>query len=702
MKKLLLLFPVFFFVFSCTENTVAVKKKKNVFFAESNPITTGCYYYPEQWPESEWNRDLKHMSDLGFEFTHFGEFSWALLEREEGKYDFAWLDKAIDIAAKNKLKVILCTPSAAPPVWLVQKHPEILMQNEDGKTMQHGSRQQGSWSSEIYRSYLQKIVSELAIRYGNDERVWGWQVDNEPSHYGFPYDYNEASQKAFIVWLDEKYQNIDSLNARWGNNFWSQRYNNFEQIKIPNAKELVQPVNPHALLDFQIFTNEQRAAFLRVQTIALREKISATQFITTNYMMQMPHTDPWANKEDFDFASYTNYPVNSYSEVENGELGFRLGSGRDLAITHDFYQSVNGLTGIMELQPGQVNWGHYNTQPLPGAVRMWAWHSFALGAKFICTYRYRQPLSGNEQYHQGIMQTDGITESRGGLEYAQTIKEMNAVKKLYKADRSPQQKVAIWWDQKSMLDLHNFPHNKNWNAVNELYRYYESIKSFALPVDFITDEPDPKSYPVVLIPSVQLVNDSMISQWKNYVNAGGTLIITPRTAQKNRDGHLWKMKYEEKIKTLIGTSVLYNDQLPTSKKAHVSMNNKSYEWNSWGEIIDLNKDSATVKIIATYADQFYAGKAACTLYSLGKGKVIFIGISSNTGEFEKEILKNTFVAAGLKITELPKYIYQEKRGNLSITVNYSSNNFELKIEKGQKIILGEKLLKPGEVTVWME
>ncbi|MFM7023861.1 MAG: beta-galactosidase [Flavobacteriales bacterium] len=684
-----------------TESQRITEKKKNSFFSENIPITVGCYYYPEQWPESDWDRDLQNLSQLGFEFTHFGEFAWALMEPEEGKYDFTWLDKAIDIAAKHKLKVILCTPSAAPPAWLVQKHPEILMQNEDGKIMQHGSRQQGSWSSKIYMKYISKIVAELAKRYGNDERIWGWQLDNEPSHYGFPYDYNAASQEAFALWLTNKYQHIDSLNTRWGNNFWSQRYSDFSQIRIPNSKELVQPANPHALLDFQEFTNAQRGIFLREQVITLREHISSQQFITSNYMMQMPHHDPWVNKEDLDFASYTNYPVNSYSEVESGELGFRLGSGRDLALTHDFYQSVNGITGIMELQPGQVNWGHYNAQPLPGAVRMWAWHTFALGAKFICTYRYRQPLSGNEQYHSGIMQTDGTSLSRGGEEYVQFIKEVKEIEKLYKGATSKQQKSGIWWDQRSMLDLYNFPHNKNWSATNEIYRYYTSIKSFALPVTFINQIPDPEDVPVLLIPSVQLVNEEMITEWKKYAEAGGTLIITPRTAQKNRDGHIWELKNQEMLKPLIGTSILFNDHLPSSQKATVEMARKFYEWNSWGEIIDLKKDSTDVEILASHSNQFYAGKAACVSRTMGKGKVIYIGVSSISGELEKAILKKSFTNAGLILNELPPFVYQEKRGNLTITVNYSSISHSLEIPGNAKIVLGEKVLKPGSVTIWM-
>jgi beta-galactosidase len=682
----------------------SIKKNAVFFFPESNPVTVGCYYYPEQWPVSEWDNDLKRMAALGFEFTHYGEFAWSLMEPEEGKFDFSWLDKAIEIAGKYKLKVILCTPSPTPPAWLVHKHPEVLMQNEEGRVMQHGSRQQGSWSSKIYQEYCVKIVTELAKRYKNNPSVFGWQLDNEPSHYNAVYDYNEASQEGFRTWLEKKYVHIDSLNNRWGNNFWSQRYNNFKQIRIPNQKELVQQPNPHGLLDFQEFTNEQRGIFLRLQANTLRNYISDKQFITTNYMMQLPHIDPWVNKTDMDFASYTYYPVNSYSETENDALGFRLGAGRDLSLAHDFFQSVNGQTGIMELQPGQVNWGRYNAQPYPGAVRMWIWHTFAIGSKFICTYRYRQPLYGNEQYHQGIIQTDGESLSRGGKEYVQAIKELNEIKKVYRIDKVEKSKIGIWWDQRSMLDMYNFPHNQNWNPVTNFYRYYEIIKSFALPVEFLTNASniDPQRYSVILIPAVQLVDDALVSKWEKYVEAGGTLIITARTGQKNRDGHWWKTEMQKKIQKLTNVSILYYDHLPPSKIARVTKGSKTYSWNSWGEIINLTKDSNQTKVLAVYSDQFYEGKAAAISGTVGKGKVVYIGVTTNDGAMEKEILKETFEENELPLVELPKNIFIEKRGNLRIAVNYSSYPFELTISKQQEILLGERSLKPGGVTVWKE
>jgi beta-galactosidase len=176
-------------------------------FPDSEIFSTGFTIIPEHWPQEQWERDLKNIADMGFEFTHFGEFAWAFMEPEEGKYDFEWLDKAVELAAKYGLKVIMCTPTPTPPAWLTHKHPEVLIKNSLGVSAVHGTRQQASWSSEIYRDYVGKITHELGRRYGKDQpRIIGWQLDNEPSHYGWEEDYSEAAHKRFQQWLKEKVQ----------------------------------------------------------------------------------------------------------------------------------------------------------------------------------------------------------------------------------------------------------------------------------------------------------------------------------------------------------------------------------------------------------------------------------------------------------------------------------------------------------------
>ena len=156
------------------------------------------------------------------------------MEPEEGRFEFGWLDKNVELAKKYGLKVILCTPSATPPAWLARNHPEILMVRADGTRMNHGSREQADWSSPVYRRYVEKIVAKMAEHYGNNPTVWGWQLDNELSHYGAGMSYSPAAQQRFRDWLREKYGTVDRLNKDWGNSFWSQMYNNFDQIEMPN------------------------------------------------------------------------------------------------------------------------------------------------------------------------------------------------------------------------------------------------------------------------------------------------------------------------------------------------------------------------------------------------------------------------------------------------------------------------------------
>src|ERR1051325_3779971 len=212
-------------------------------FPQSDLMRIGVYYYPEAWPSNQWARDIANIKKLNLEFVHMGEFAWAFMEPAEGKFNFDWLEQNVKLCADQGLKVVLCTPSPTPPVWLTQKYPEVCMVDADGRRMLHGTRQQGCWSVEKYREMVGKIDDELGKRFGNDPRVWGWQLDNELSHYGKEPCYCDACQTKFRAWLKNKYGTIEKLNEDWGNAFWSQMYQNFGQIRIPNKAELVAQLN---------------------------------------------------------------------------------------------------------------------------------------------------------------------------------------------------------------------------------------------------------------------------------------------------------------------------------------------------------------------------------------------------------------------------------------------------------------------------
>ena len=670
------------------------------FFKPEKMVETGVYYYPEAWNPDQWDRDFKKMSEMGFEFTHMAEFAWAQLEPSEGVYDFKWLDKAVELAAKNNLKVIICTPSATPPVWLVRKYPEVLVEMPTGQTGQHGTREHYSWSSVKYRELTTKVVEGMAKHYGNDKRIWGWQIDNEPSHYG-ALDFSKAAQVSFRTWLKKKYQTIDALNNAWGTAFWSGVYSDFDQIEIPNIGRLYSGVaSPISLVDMKRFNADECAAFVSMQYNSLRSIISKSQFVTSNYMHGHTDVDPWRNK-NLDFISYTMYPVAGYSEGV-GNQGFRMGDPWRISFANDFFRPVNGVTGVMELQPGQVNWGSYNPQPYPGVVRAWLWNAFAGGLDFICSYRFRQPLYGGEQFHYGMVGTDGVTPLNGGEQYSQFMKEIRELRKMYVTNVTmPKEyaarKTALLYNVDNVWETTIQPQTSQWNEITHITKYYSAIKSLTCPVDIIGEDRDLSAYPVVIAPAYQMVDRGLIATWKKYVDNGGNLVLSCRTGLKDRNGHFFEAPWADAITNLIGAKIEMNDMLGANMKAKVSYNGTTYFWKNWGDILEPAIGTETW---ATYADQFYAGKASVIHRKLGKGTVTYIGTDTDDGKLEKDVLKKVYETAGIPVKEQAEGVMVNWRDGFWVAINYSSINVNIEIPNNAKIIFGTKELTPAGVVVW--
>lgn len=692
MKKSLSLFLLIAF----TSLLMAQKQ----FFAPEKMVETGVYYYPEAWNPNQWDRDFKKMADMGFEFTHVAEFAWAQLEPKEGKYNFVWLDKVVELAAKYKLKVIMCTPSATPPVWLVRKYPEVLVQMPTGQLAQHGTREHYSWSSKRYQELTSKIVNALSKHYANDPRIWGWQIDNEPSHYG-TYDYSAAAQSAFKTWLKKKYKSIKSLNDAWGTAFWSGTYSSFDEIEIPNVSRLFSGVaSPTSVVDFKRFSADECADFVSMQYKIIKSNVGKLQFVTSNFMNAHTDVDPWRNK-DLDFPCYTVYPVAGYTNGL-GDQGFRLGDPWRISYANDFFRPVNGVTGVMELQPGQVNWGSYNPQPYPGAVRAWLWNAFAGDLKFICSYRFRQPLYGGEQFHYGMVGTDGLTISNGGEQYRQFMQEVRDLRKMYRKDAKmpkelAQRKTALLYNVENVWETTVQPQTSLWNQYNHITKYYNVLKTLCCPVDVVGEDRDLNDYPVVVVPAFQMVDKNLVEKWRKYVDRGGHLILSCRTGLTDRDGHFLEASWADAITKLIGGKIVMNDMLGPDKYAKVSFNGTAYQWNVWGDIIEPQGNTETW---ASYSDQFYAGKPAVIHSKQGRGTVTYIGVDTKDGKFEKEIIKKLYNKVDIAIDEQPEGVMVNWRDGFWIAVNYSSDKVFINIPSKSQIVFGSKELDPAGVAVW--
>lgn len=668
---------------------------QHTWFNDKDLTLTGAYYYPEHWDESQWERDLKQMHELGFEFTHFAEFAWAQLEPQEGVYDFSWLDRAVALAAKYDLKVVMCTSTATPPVWLSRKYPEILLKSEDGTVQDHGARQHASFASPVYRKLAYRMIEELARHYGNDSRIIGWQLDNEPA---VQFDYNQAAEEAFREFLKEKYHyNIQELNAAWGTAFWSEVYSRFEEITLPKTAQMF--MNHHQILDYRRFAAKQTNDFLNEQC-RLIKKYAKNQWVTTNYIPDYDKGHIGGSK-DLDFVSYTRYMV--YGDNEGiGRRGYRVGNPLRIAMANDFFRPVNGTYGVMELQPGQVNWGSINPQPLPGAVRLWLWSVFAGGSDFICTYRYRQPLYGTEQYHYGIVGTDGVTVTPGGREYEQFMKEIRSLRKDYrpkedKPETYLKRKTAILWNPENYWSIDRQKQNATWNTFAHVDKYYRTLKSYAAPVDFISEEKDFSQYPVMIVPAYQLADKELVARWKKYVEEGGNLVLTCRTAQKDRFGRLPEAPFGSMIDELTGNHIEFYDLLLSQDPGQVKMDGKVYTWNTWGEILQPGTSN---EVWATYTNEFYEGNPAVTFRKLGKGSVTYIGVDSSDGALERQVLDKLYSRLQIEVMNLPYGVTMEYRNGLGIVLNYSDQPYQFALPQGAKVLIGTPNIATAGVLVF--
>jgi beta-galactosidase len=670
------------------------------FFKPEKLVETGVYYYPEAWNPEQWDRDFKKMAEMGFEFTHMAEFAWAQLEPSEGKYDFKWIDKAVELAGKYNLKVIMCTPVATPPVWLTKKYPEVLVVLPTGQTAMHGTREHYSWSSPKYQELSSKMVEAMAKHFANNKNIWGWQIDNEPSHYG-TLDYNPAAQASFRAWLKKKYQTIDALNAAWGTAFWSGVYSGFEQIELPNEGRLISGVaSPTSLLDMKRFNADECAMFISMQNKIIKDNVSKSQFVTTNFMHGHTDVDPWRNS-DLDFISYTMYPVAGYTDGI-GDQGFRLGDPWRISFANDFFRSLKGVTGVMELQPGQVNWGSYNPQPYPGAIRMWLWNAFAGGLDFICSYRFRQPAFGGEQFHYGMVGTDGVTPLNGGRQYSQFMSEIRELRKQFSPNaKMPKEyaarKAAMVYNVDNVWETTIQPQTFQWNERNHITKYYSCLKSLCAPVEVVNETKDLSAYPVVVVAAYQMVDKGLVEKWSKYAENGGQLVVSVRTGLKDHNGHFPETAWAGFVSNLIGGKITMNDMLGGNKVGKINFNGNSYNWNNWGDMIE---PAAGTEVWATFADQFYAGTATVIHRKLGKGSVTYIGTDTDDGKLEKDVLKKVYETAGIAVKELPEGVMVNWRDGFFVANNYSSSNVTLDLPKEAKIIFGTKEMTPAGVIVW--
>jgi len=489
--------------------------------------TLGVCYYPEHWPEDQWADDAARMVATGLTWVRISEFGWSRMEPTPGTLAWDWLDRAIAVLGNAGLKIILGTPTATPPRWMIDKHPDMLAVDAEGRPRKFGSRRHYDFSHLGYRDECKRIAGLMGERYGQNPHIAAWQIDNEYDCHDTTLSYSDAARQGFQNWLAQRYQSTDALNRAWGNVFWSMEYDSFDQIDLPNLT-VTEANHPHQLA-FRRYSSDQVVAFNKVQADALRKYSDAP--LIHNYMGRITTFDHWKVGADLDIASWDSYPIGFLSDRLEGTPAFkqvflRQGHPDNQAFHHDLYRAVGkGRMWVMEQQPGPVNWAPYNPAPLPGMARLWAWEAFAHGAETVCYFRWRQAPFAQEQMHAGLLRPDGapapaLAEARQVADEIAALADVGA---------APAQ-AALVFDYESAWGWDAQPQGADFEMFRLAFAAYCGLRRAGLNIDILPpDTKDLSAYQLVMAPGIMNLSEPLRQALAGFK---GIALVGPRTDTK--------------------------------------------------------------------------------------------------------------------------------------------------------------------------
>jgi beta-galactosidase len=565
------------------------------------PLLLGAAWYPEQWPESRWDADLTLMEAAHINFVRVGEFAWSTMEPKEGDYQLDWLEHAVRAAERHHIAVVIGTPSAAPPAWLTGKYPETLRTMEDGRKDEHGNRQQFDWSNPKYRELAQKIALKMAERFGHDPNVIGWQIDNEYANTS----YGESTRLQFDAWLHNKYKTLDALNARWTTAYWSETYQDWNQIPI-EAKY----GNPGLLLNWMQFVSDTWRSYQKVQLDAIRSHADPRQKITTNMMGWFDGFDSYTVAQDLDFASWDDY-------VGSGQLD-PVANGAVHDLTRGF---LRRNFWVMETQPGFVNWSPINNTLNKGEVRAMAWNDIGHGAEAVEYWQWRSALNGQEQYHGVLAGADGTPVplydevKQLGAEFEKAAPAL--------AETTVESQVAILHDYDSRWAINWQRHNHNFDPTVSLLSFYRPLYAQTHSLDVIADTAPLSQYKLVVAPALNVLTPAAAKNLRAYVEGGGHLVLGQRSGMKDEDNSLNPERQPGPLADLLGARV---------EQFYALVNPIPIDgtWGSgtnaiWAEQIGIKSPDTQVLMRYGKSNGWLDGQPAAVTRKVGKGSITYIG-----------------------------------------------------------------------------
>ena len=597
------------------------------------PIRLGTAWYPEQWPEQRWDADLVLMEQAHMNVVRIGEFAWSTLEPSEGQYHLDWMARAIDLAAKHHIAVVIGTPTDAPPAWLTTKYPETLGTDADGHLREHGNRRQFNYANPHYRALCAAIVNQLARRFGHNPDVIGWQIGNEYTDESF----DPATRAQFQQFLRHKYKTLDNLNHQWAATYWSQTYTAWSQIPMESTRG-----NPGLLLDHKHFVTDTWRSFQRNQIDVLRPLIAPAQFITTNIggLGWSDNWDHYAITADLDLASWDDYVGQGHLLVSRN------------AMLNDFVRGWKRQNfWVMETEPGSVNWAPINNALDRGETRALAWQAIGHGADAILYWQWRSALNGQEEYHGTLIGADG-----NPVPVYSEIQQLGHDLKLTRtaiAGTSPHSEVAILHDYDSRWAIDFQPHTREYDQQQVLLRFYTPLEQFAQSVDVISafadlGDPNHGGYKFVVAPSLNVIPQALADRLLAYVRAGGHLLLGPRSGMKDQFNSLNPQRQPGPLAPALGGRVeqFYALDAPVPLTSPDHSNIGSGTASIWAEQLSATSPDTHIGLTYGTSNGWLDNQPAMISRTIGKGTISYLGTLPDPALMSR-LLTERAAAAGI-------------------------------------------------------
>jgi beta-galactosidase len=650
----------------------------------------GVDYYPEHWvfpcggsaenPEGQWIQDAQLMRRAGINVVRLGEFCWGLYEREDGKFDFSWLKRVMDVMGEHGIQVVLGTPTAAPPIWLARKHPEILPIDERGLVKHEGTRRAVCLNSDVFWTYSKRIVENLAQAVGTHPQLIAWQIDNSLAGNFTEASFNEDTRRDWHGWLEAKYETIERLNEQLGLRHWGQVVSSWNDVPMPMAAPTHH--NPALVLDWNRFCSDTIIQFVKMQAEILRN-ITPDRPITTNLRAMKHLFDHFDLAEVLDFVS-----IESNAVLKNKPTDIACEIDMLRSLKKDGIKTPDGDAGfwVMEQKAGNVNWQEVNSLVRPGVLRMLTYQLVSRGASAVLFFRWRQPRIGSEKFHGAVLPHNLEGSRRIFQEVCQIGEELKVLAPALKGTRVTAEACIVYSHDNDWTLQQPNPPNKYFSLRDHIQLIYNALHDKNVLVDFARPNEDLSRYKIVFVPSLRLYSAGDADRLKLYVQNGGTLVGTFNTGLLDDHSMAADSGFPHDLTDLFGLEVQEFDMLPPNEENHLTFKgafptSHLHPARLWCDLIEPKE----CQVLATYSKDFYAGKPAITMNTFGLGKAIYLGTQSHQHFYEDLIawLRNMGnLHPILKVPENIEVSMREREGSrVYFLLNHQNSSIRMQFYK---------------------